>query len=165
MTALQHFLLLLRMPLSSVVTKSQANKSQANICGVQSCPLQGLCTISFFGSVGEKAVKEGRCEGLSGRFMAVKVGGKCDKHGKHGDKDADKHSKHTDKDAEQQPQDDFHPDGPLPEEPRPDMPGARRSLAGHHDKKHHGGKHGDHKGHHEHLDVADMTFEDVQGTV
>ena len=124
--------------------------------------------------VGENSVKEGRCNGLSGRFMGVKVGGKCDKHGdKHSDEHGDKRADRT------------HTDEPLPEEDRPDMPGARRSLAGHHDKhdkkkhsgkgKHHGagdsemesdkhhGKHGDKKAHQKLWDSADMTFEDVEG--
>ncbi len=129
---------------------------------------------------GENSVKEGRCNGLSGRFMGVKVGGKCDKHG-------DKHSdEHGDKHADRQPRPDMtHTDELLPEEDRPDMPGARRSLAGHHDKhdkkkhggksKHHDaadseleadrhhGKHGDKKAHQKLWDSADMTFEDVEG--
>lgn len=125
---------------------------------------------------GEDSVKEGRCNGLSGRFMGVKVGGKCDKHGdKHSDEHGDKRADRT------------HTDEPLPEEDRPDMPGARRSLAGHHDKhdkkkhsgkgKHHGagdsemesdkhhGKHGDKKAHQKLWDSADMTFEDVEDKV
>lgn len=127
---------------------------------------------------GEDTVREGRCNGLSGRFVGVKVGPKCHKHG-------DKHGKHADR----QPRPDMpHPDEPLPEEGRPDMPGARRSLAGHHDKhdkkkhggkgkhhdadavegqhkddKHHG-KHGDKKAHQKLWDNADMTFEDFEGT-
>ena len=129
---------------------------------------------------GDNSVKEGRCNGLSGRFMGVKVGGKCDKHG-------DKHNnEHGDKHADRQPRPDMaHTDEPMPKEDRPDMPGARRSLAGHHDKhdnkkhggkgkhhdaagselesdKHHG-KHGDKKAHQKLWDSADMTFEDVEG--
>jgi len=123
--------------------------------------------------VGENSVKEGRCNGLSGRFMGVKVRGKCDKHG----------DKHGDKHADRQPRPDMtHTDEVLPQEDRPDMPGARRSLAGHHDKKKHGGKgrhhdagdseleadrhhgkHGDKKAHQKLWDSADMTFEDVEG--
>jgi len=130
---------------------------------------------------GENSVKEGRCNGLSGRFMGVKVGGKCDKHG-------DKHNKeHGDKHADRQPRPDMaHTDEPMPKEDRPDMRGARRSLAGHHDKhdnkkhggkgkhhdaagselesdKHHG-KHGDKKAHQKLWDSADMAFEDFEGT-
>ena len=129
---------------------------------------------------GDNSVKEGRCNGLSGRFMGVKVGGKCDKHG-------DKHNNdHGDKHADRQPRPDMaHTDEPMPKEDRPDMRGARRSLAGHHDKhdnkkhggkgkhhdaagselesdKHHG-KHGDKKAHQKLWDSADMTFEDVEG--
>ncbi len=111
--------------------------------------------------------------------MGVKVGGKCDKHG-------DKHNnEHGNKHADRQPRPDMtHTDEPMPKEDRPDMPGARRSLAGHHDKhdkkhggkgkdhddadselesdKHHG-KHSDKKAHQKLWDSADMTFEDVEG--
>ena len=119
---------------------------------------------------------ESRCNGLSGRFMSVKVGGKCTKHhskdGKH--KDMEGHVKRDVPDADEPHTMDAHSD----------LPGARRSLTGHHDKhdkkKHadkgkkgdkeanHDDKHADmdskhRKGQKKHLGDADFTFGDLEG--
>ena len=128
---------------------------------------------------GKDTTREGRCNGFSGRFEGIKVGGKCNKHKggkgpKHGDKDGGR--PHRPDGAEPR---DFDP-----EAAHSDLPGARRSLSEHHDHhdKHHGDKHdgdkhfgkgkgkgrhhdedSEHRSHHKNLKDADMTFEDLEG--
>lgn len=109
---------------------------------------------------------------MSVQFQAAKVGGSCD-HGKH----SSKGSKHADRQldlAADQPETAEGMDHSI-EDSQSDvgfiqLPGARRSLASHHDKhskkhsgkgKHHGGEHGEHNDKHSKRDS--MTFEDVEG--
>lgn len=120
----------------------------------------------------EKRSIEGRCDGLSVQFQAAKVGGSCD-HGKH----PSKGGKHADRQldpAANQPESAEGVDHSI-EDPQPNvgyiqLPGARRSLASHHDKhskkhsdkgKHHDGENGEHSDRHSKRDS--MTFEDVEG--
>ena len=140
--------------------------------------LRACCHSCALFLVGKETTREGRCNGFSGRFEGIKIGGKCNKHKggkgpKHGDKDADRPHR---------------PDGAEPKDFNPEdahfnLPGTRRSLAEHHDHhdKHHGDKHhgekhfgkgkgkhhdkdSEHGSHHKNLKDADMTFEDLEGT-
>ena len=103
-------------------------------------------------AAGEKRSIEGRCDGLSVQFQAAKVGGGCD-HGKHPSKDS-KLADRQPEPAADQPESADGMDLTL-ESPQPaafiQLPGARRSLASHHDKHHK--KHSDK--HHEEKDDDD----------
>ena len=139
------------------------------------------CTalIQLVGLADEKHSVEGRCDGLSVRFQAAKVVGDCDKHIKFKGQHADKHAQ-----ADQAQPLDPSSEGSKSEEVIVGLPGARRSLAGHHDKpdkKHadkarhhhdddddkestdhkdrHHSKHGDKRGHGER---CQMTFDDAE---
>ena len=100
---------------------------------------------------------EGRCDGLSVQFQAAKVGGSCH-HGKRPSKD----SKHADRQLEpaaDQPESAGGMDPSL-ESPQSvafiQLPGARRSLASHHDKHDkHNKKHSQKGKHHKHNDEED----------
>ena len=109
-------------------------------------------------AVGEKRSVEGRCDGLSVQFQAAKVGGSCH-HGKRPSKD----SKHVDRQLEpaaaEQPESVEGMESSL-ESPQSvgfiQLPGARRSLASHHDKHDkHNKKHSHKDKHHEHRDDND----------
>ena len=100
---------------------------------------------------GEKRSVEGRCDGLSVQFQAAKVGGSCH-HGKHASKD----SMHADGQLEPAADQPGSAEGMDPSLESPQsvafikLPGARRSLASHHDK--HNKKHSKERKHHENRD-------------
>ena len=99
------------------------------------------------GTAGEKRSLEGRCDGLSVQFQAVKVGDGCDKHLSKGSKHADRQQATP---ADQLDYAEAQDPSFVLAQSGTDLihlPGAQRSLAGHHDK--HGKKHSG-KGKHHH---------------
>lgn len=99
------------------------------------------------GSAGEKRSVEGRCDGLSVQFQAAKVVGGCDKHVSKGRENADRQQQHPGGDQLESADGVDSSSGPAQSDgAHIHLPGARRSLAGHHDKqnkKHSKGKHHD----------------------
>lgn len=135
------------------------------------------CTTDNAGSAGEKRSVEGRCDGLSVQFQAAKVVGGCGKSAKI----ADRQQQHPAGDQlESADAVDFSSGHAQSDGAHIHLPGARRSLAGHHDKhseKHSKGKHHDdrdddkHNKQHNEKDLdrrahgkhCHMTFEDAEG--
>lgn len=102
-------------------------------------------------TAGEKRSLEGRCDGLSVQFQAAKVVSACDKHVSMSSTNSRQQHPAA---GQLQSADTVDPGSVLPQsdEAHIQMPGARRSLAGHHDK--HSKKHSK-KGKHQDSDAED----------